>query len=98
MEPSAAPGVVDSVTHSDSRPEASSREDLQAGPCMRPKLKRVHLIFRGFSTGHEKRGVRKSERGMIPKRAFPGTDLVAPRPATRQTWAMPFCKRGGMRS
>ena len=95
MDPSAAPSVVDSATHSDSTPEASSREDLRAGPYMRPKLKGVRVILRGFSTGHEKRGVRKSERGMIPKRAFPGTDLVAPRPATRQTWAMPFCNAHG---
>ena len=83
MDPSAAPSVVGSATFGDSTPEASSHEDLQAGPCMRPKLKRVHLIFRGFSTGHEKRGVRKSDREMIPKRVFPGTDRIAPRPAAQ---------------
>ena len=97
MEPSAAPGVVDSVMHSDSRPEVSRREDLQAGPCMQPKqlLKGVHLTFRGFSTGHEKRGVRKFERGRIPKCVFPGTDRIAPGPAAQQTWAMPTCKAHG---
>ena len=64
---------------------------------MQPKqlLKGVHLTFRGFSTGHEKRGVRKFERGRIPKCVFPGTDRIAPGPVAQQTWAMSTCKAHG---
>ena len=94
--PSAAPGVVDSVAPSDSGPEVSSHEDPQAGPCTQPKLlKGVHLRLRGSSTGLEKRGGRKSERGRILKCVIPVTNQVARGPIAQQTWARSTCEAHG---
>ena len=87
---------MDSVAPSDSGPEVSSHEDPQAGPCTQPKLlKGVHLRLRGSSTGLEKRGGRKSERGRILKCVIPVTNQVARGPIAQQTWARSTCNAHG---